>query len=258
MRSRLSAASSQADDGGGSETGARGGAAEIFTKMDQFRGKSESGNDVEVLEKMRRRMRMVTGAADEGQACSEEFSAAFAVKAAGVDSGEHLDPQNPRRRRRRQPSNRAPRISKVARRAEPSTIIINPFIDFLRLDTDKVVVFAMESIRPAFAALRLAAPRRAPRPLYQCLHTSTSRRATPLPHPSVPGPPPETPTPAASDPLERVARKRKQAELLAQAKEVRSAPSKPKSVLQKRFWKDVTVKETDGTSYSLRTVGTFC
>src|SRR5262245_47628547 len=108
----------------------------------------------------------------------------------------------------------------------------------------------MESIRPALTALRIAAvpaPRRAPRPLYRCLHTSAARCATPLPHPSVPGPPPESPTPSPSDPLERVARKKKQAELLKQAREVRTTPSKPKSVLQKRFWKDVLVKETEGT-----------
>ena len=104
----------------------------------------------------------------------------------------------------------------------------------------------MESIRPALSTLRLAAPPRASRPLLRCLHTSASCRATPLPHPSVPGPPPETPTPLPSDALSRVERKRKQAELLKQAREIRTAPSKPKSVLQKRFWKDVTVKETEG------------
>jgi ATP synthase F1 complex assembly factor 2 len=64
----------------------------------------------------------------------------------------------------------------------------------------------------------------------------------------VPGPPPETPTPSASDALHRVARKRKQAELLKQAKDVRAAPNKPNSALAKRFWKSVTVKETDGTA----------
>ncbi|KAL1598761.1 hypothetical protein SLS60_007903 [Paraconiothyrium brasiliense] len=104
----------------------------------------------------------------------------------------------------------------------------------------------MESIRPALATLRLTATRRAPRPLYRCLHTTPSRRATPLPHPSVPGPPPETPTPSPTDALDRVARKRKQAGLLQQAKDIRAAPSKPGSALAKRFWKDVTVKEADG------------
>ncbi|KAF2864939.1 hypothetical protein BDV95DRAFT_508303 [Massariosphaeria phaeospora] len=102
----------------------------------------------------------------------------------------------------------------------------------------------MEAMRPTLTKLRLFAPSRAPRPLYRCLHTSASRHATPLPHPSVPGPPPETPTPQASDALDRVARKRKQAELLNQAREVRASPTKSKTLLQKRFWKDVVVKET--------------
>lgn len=106
----------------------------------------------------------------------------------------------------------------------------------------------MEAIRPALTTLRVSAPRRVPRALYQCLHTSTSRWAQPLPQPSVPGPPPEAPTPSASDALDRVARKRKQAELLKQAQEVKTSPSKPKSVLQKRFWKDVSVQETEGKS----------
>jgi hypothetical protein len=107
----------------------------------------------------------------------------------------------------------------------------------------------MEAIRPALATLRRSAPPRAYRPLYQCLHTSSTRRATPLSHATVPGPPPGKPAPHPSDPLERVARKKRQAELVKQAQEVRSesAPSnKPKSLLKKRFWKDVIVKETDG------------
>jgi|TARA_R110002003_G_scaffold1035_10_gene22121 ATP synthase F1 complex assembly factor 2 len=108
----------------------------------------------------------------------------------------------------------------------------------------------MESLRPALATLRLSAPRRAAhRPLYQCLHTTATWQATPLPHPTVPGPPPATPTPHPSDAAERVARKRRQAELVKQAQDVRTSSvpsSKPKAMLKKRFWKDVIVKETDG------------
>ena len=109
----------------------------------------------------------------------------------------------------------------------------------------------MESLRPALATARLAAaPRHAyrpVRPLYHCLHTSASRCATPLPHPSVPGPPPETPTPApsASDALERVARKKRQAEMLQQAKGARASAAKPASPLKKRFWNDVNVRESE-------------
>lgn len=75
------------------------------------------------------------------------------------------------------------------------------------------------------------------------------------------GPPPEPPTPAPeySDATARIARRRRQAELLKQAKEVRaaaaaksktgpgSADGKEKTGLKKRFWKEVSVKEVDGT-----------
>lgn len=101
-------------------------------------------------------------------------------------------------------------------------------------------VNSMESLRPAMAALRLSAPRS------RCLHMSAAVRATPLPHPSVPGPPPEAPAQASSDALYRVARKRKQAELLRQAREARTTSSERKTVLQKRFWKDVSVKRAEG------------
>ncbi|KAF2845244.1 F1-ATP synthase assembly protein [Plenodomus tracheiphilus IPT5] len=105
----------------------------------------------------------------------------------------------------------------------------------------------MESLRPALRTLRL--PHRPYRPLYQCLHTTASRGATPLPHPSVPGPPPATPTPQPSEAMARVARKRKQADMMKQAREMRdvySPGNKPKNMLAKRFWKDVHVKEGEG------------
>lgn len=115
----------------------------------------------------------------------------------------------------------------------------------------------MDPIRPALLALRNNVCRRSYRPVYQCLHTSAPRPATPLPHPVVPGPPPEPPAPHPSDALERVARKRRQANLLKQAQDVRAAatPSnKPKSMLQRRFWKDVMVKEGDGMLVQLHIV----
>ncbi|KAH9872180.1 hypothetical protein IAQ61_005015 [Plenodomus lingam] len=112
----------------------------------------------------------------------------------------------------------------------------------------------MDSLRPALRAVRLQANANTHRPhpppaLYQCLHTTAMRRATPLPHPAVPGHPPATPTPEPSEAMARVARKRKQADMMKQAREMRnvsSASSKPKTMLAKRFWKDVHVKEADG------------
>jgi hypothetical protein len=110
-----------------------------------------------------------------------------------------------------------------------------------------LLLAVMEAVRPRLATLRLCASSRAPRPLYQCLHTSAPRCAQTLPQPAVPGPPPQAPT---SDALERVARKRRQADLLKQAQEGRASKSRPKTVLQKRFWQDVTVQDTEGNSPS--------
>lgn len=64
------------------------------------------------------------------------------------------------------------------------------------------------------------------------------------------GPPPEPPQPAAEHPYAKVERRRKQAELLKNAKELRDASSSngpAKSPLRKRFWQDVHIKEVDGT-----------
>lgn len=61
------------------------------------------------------------------------------------------------------------------------------------------------------------------------------------------GPPPEPPIPPAENVHQRVARRRKQAEMLKNAKELRNASSgKGGGGLKKRFWKDVSVKEVDG------------
>ncbi|KAI8932605.1 hypothetical protein NX059_010106 [Plenodomus lindquistii] len=109
----------------------------------------------------------------------------------------------------------------------------------------------MDSLRPALQTLRRHAYAARPphRPLYQCLHTTATRGATPLPHPAVPGKPPASPTPEPSEAMARVARKRKQADMMKQAREMRdvySPANKPKNMLAKRFWKDVHVKEGDG------------
>ncbi|KAH9870208.1 hypothetical protein J1614_007131 [Plenodomus biglobosus] len=75
------------------------------------------------------------------------------------------------------------------------------------------------------------------------------RGANPLPHPAVPGQPPAAPTPQPSEAMARVARKRKQADMMKQAREMRdvySSGNKPKNMLAKRFWKDVHVKEGEG------------
>ncbi|KAK2599992.1 ATP synthase mitochondrial F1 complex assembly factor 2 [Conoideocrella luteorostrata] len=61
------------------------------------------------------------------------------------------------------------------------------------------------------------------------------------------GPPPEPPTPAARNINERIERRRKQADLLKQAKEIRSSKDGKSTTVRRRFWKDVSVKEVDGS-----------
>ncbi|KAI1091372.1 ATP12-domain-containing protein [Rostrohypoxylon terebratum] len=72
------------------------------------------------------------------------------------------------------------------------------------------------------------------------------------------GPPPEPPVPAADSATSRLERRKKQAELLEKAQEIRQSAAKssgggsgPKReareyALKKRFWKDVHVREVDG------------
>ncbi|KAG5927355.1 hypothetical protein E4U42_002332 [Claviceps africana] len=60
------------------------------------------------------------------------------------------------------------------------------------------------------------------------------------------GPPPEPPTPTVRNMNERIERRRKQAELLKQAKVIRNAQDGKTTTLRKRFWKEVSVSEVDG------------
>ncbi|KAG6039001.1 hypothetical protein E4U41_003356 [Claviceps citrina] len=60
------------------------------------------------------------------------------------------------------------------------------------------------------------------------------------------GPPPEPPTPTVRNVHERIERRRKQAEMLKEAKEIRNARDGKTTTLRKRFWKEVTVLEVDG------------
>lgn len=97
------------------------------------------------------------------------------------------------------------------------------------------------------AASSLSARRQWRQTAYVCgrcqLHTTPSKAATPVSHPTVPGPPPNAPQPAATQPDERLARKRALADHIRQGQEAKVNPAKPGSVLQKRFWKNVHVKE---------------
>ncbi|KAK4556746.1 ATP synthase mitochondrial F1 complex assembly factor 2 [Recurvomyces mirabilis] len=79
----------------------------------------------------------------------------------------------------------------------------------------------------------------------RCLHTTSIREATPLPHPTVVAPPPSAPLASITFPQNRVDRKREQAEKLQQGQQAKINPAKPTTALQKRFWKNVSVKEDE-------------
>ncbi|XDG07864.1 hypothetical protein ABKA04_007479 [Annulohypoxylon sp. FPYF3050] len=87
------------------------------------------------------------------------------------------------------------------------------------------------------------------------IHNTTPAPATVSPIHGT-GPPPEPPVPAADSATSRLERRKKQAELLERAQEIRRSTSKSSSsnpkkeareyALKKRFWKDVHVHEVDG------------
>ena len=85
---------------------------------------------------------------------------------------------------------------------------------------------------------------------FECLHTTTSRGATPFPI-TLTGPPPAAPVPEASQYGERVDRRRRQAELLKRGQDMRVSQMKPGTAMKKRFWKDVSVHNDDGISLYL-------
>ncbi|KFA76635.1 hypothetical protein S40288_05979 [Stachybotrys chartarum IBT 40288] len=78
------------------------------------------------------------------------------------------------------------------------------------------------------------------------IHASAARTANVAPVVGT-GPPPEPPVPAAGTLHERVARRRKQAEMLKSAKDIRAArDGKDGGGFKRRFWKDVSVAVVDG------------
>ena len=108
----------------------------------------------------------------------------------------------------------------------------------------------MESISriaaKSFRATRNTAPLQPAVHCRRCLQTSASIQASPIPHPVAPAPPPDAPTPTNSSYGERIDRRRRQAELLQRGQALRANPKKPSAALQKRFWKEVSVKDTPG------------
>lgn len=79
----------------------------------------------------------------------------------------------------------------------------------------------------------------------RCLHASSPKDA--IAHPiTAHGPPPNPPLPATSQYGDRVDRKRRQAEMLKQGRELRANLQPKKGPLKKRFWKDVHIKDVPG------------
>ena len=99
--------------------------------------------------------------------------------------------------------------------------------------------------------------RRVRPPTYTCLrylHKTPRQDATPLPHPTVPGPPPSAPHASVTFVQDRVARRKQQAELLKEGQQAKINPAKPTTALQKRFWRNVSIQDTpDGLQVMLDT-----
>ncbi|KAK4137081.1 ATP12-domain-containing protein [Trichocladium antarcticum] len=112
------------------------------------------------------------------------------------------------------------------------------------------------SLRPAAAATARNLSRGAARPL-RALHTNPAQPAKVVPVYGT-GPPPEPPLPpvdeyAAEERAARLARRKKHAEVLRLAEDIKDAAKqhhestdKKNSGLKRRFWKDVIVREVDG------------
>jgi len=114
----------------------------------------------------------------------------------------------------------------------------------LEVDVMDLHIAFRRSLRAAFVHRR---PRRG------LLHTSNFRSANPIPFPTIVEPPPSPPEPERIQPDDN--RKRRQAELLRKGRDVGSNPSRPATVLQKRFWRDVSVEETPGKLFGESNLG---
>lgn len=83
----------------------------------------------------------------------------------------------------------------------------------------------------------------------RAIHTTSPKPATVVPITAT-GPPPSAPVPSAEHVDSRVARRRKQAELLKRGQDLKavSGGTGGGTAKQKRFWKDVHVTKVDGQS----------
>lgn len=90
-----------------------------------------------------------------------------------------------------------------------------------------------------------------PRITQRSIQVSTSQAASVAPITAAGPPPgPPIPEPAAINKEDRIARKKKQAELLRRGQDLKGlGTGKGGSAATKRFWKDVNIKNVDGRSH---------
>jgi hypothetical protein len=100
------------------------------------------------------------------------------------------------------------------------------------------------SLASSFSSLRVGRTAIGAR---RCIHSTPPNPATIVPI-TAHGPPPKAPQPSAEHVDARVARRRKQAELLKRGQDMRASNMKPGSAAMKRFWKDVHVHQVEGSS----------
>lgn len=111
-------------------------------------------------------------------------------------------------------------------------------------------VYAMKAMsqsasRGLLQSLEQARPRGALLLPRRNLHTTPSQdaRISPI---TAAGPPPKPPVPSTEHIDIRVARKKKQSELLKRGQDLRASHMKPGTSASKRFWKDVHVRDGTG------------
>lgn len=100
-------------------------------------------------------------------------------------------------------------------------------------------------LKPVRASISPPSSIRVARQTIRCLHCGSANNATLVNHPSVAGPPPQPPQAPPGQPGQATARKQRQAEILLQRQASKTNSAKPTAGLQKRFWKDVSVRESD-------------
>ncbi len=77
------------------------------------------------------------------------------------------------------------------------------------------------------------------------IHSKVANQAKVAPYYGI-APPPPPPDPSPEHIASRIARRKRQAEMLRQATQARMVADAENKGVKKRFWKDVSVKEIDG------------